>query len=216
MTQGDRDIVNRIAANYGKAIQAYMRKLVSKESTFDKYVAGDFSAISAQAKQGLKVFISTGQCLNCHSGPNFADDSFHALAVPQTGAHVPAADLGRFTDVPPLLTSVFNTAGIYSDDTNTGKLTGLVQEQSQTGKFRTKSLRGVADSAPYMHAGQQATLTEVIAYYVTGGTAPGDSGVTNELSALTLQAGDDTALVEFMKTLTGVAVPAPLLQDTSK
>lgn len=91
-----------------------------------------------------------------------------------------------------------------------------MREASQTGRFSTKSLRGVADSAPYMHAGQHATLAEVIAYYVSGGNDPGDGGVTKEISALTLQAGDDAAMVEFMKTLSGAPVPAPLLQDTSK
>jgi hypothetical protein len=63
--------------------------------------------------------------------------------VPQTGPNVPATDNGRNTDVVPLLASVFNTNGVFSDDTATGKLTGLVQVDAQKGQFdRGRRVRG--------------------------------------------------------------------------
>lgn len=210
MAAGDRTIANTIYANYGKAIAAYLRKLVSRDSAFDKYAAGDKTAISAAADRGLGVFAGKGQCIVCHVGPHFEDGEFHALGVPQTGPHVPASDLGRFTDVGALLASPFKTDG--------GK---LVQDPSQSGQFRTKSLRGVADAGPYMHAGQFATLEDVVAFYNKGGgdaAAAADAGIVKDvrLNVLDLSAQESADLVEFLKTLTGAPVPAALNTDTSK
>jgi len=215
MTDADRGIVNRIYANYGKALAAYMRKLVSRNAPFDRFVAGDHGAISLSAQRGLKIFLAS--CVSCHSGPNFADDDFHTLGVPQTGPRVPATDNGRFQDVPPLLTSAFNTNGTFSDDTTTGKLTGLAQNAAQTGQFRTKSLRNLSLSGPFMHSGQFATLEEVVAFYVAGGGTPPANGTKDpKLAPLSLSAQDQADLVAFLRTLSGEPVPAELLTDMSK
>ncbi len=216
MTAADRTIANTIFANYGKAIQAYQRLLVSRDAPFDKFVAGDKTALSESAKRGIKVFLGKGGCVTCHSGPHFADDQFHALGVPQMGNHVPGVDLGRNADVPALLASVFNTAGAFSDDPTTGKLTGLSQVNEQKGQFRTKSLRGVALSSAYMHAGQFATLDDVVAFYDAGGGMVTDVVTDPLMKPLGLTVQEKTDLVEFMKSLTGAPVPAPLLMDTSK
>lgn len=218
LPSGDRDIINRIAANYGKAIQAYLRLLVSRNAPFDKYMAGDATALDASQVNGLRVFIGKGNCVSCHSGPALTDSKFHALAVPVSGLHMPATEYGRFQDVPPLLASIFNTNGVYSDDVNTGRLTGLVQTASQTGQFRTPTLRGVARTAPYMHAGNLATLVDVVSYYNTGGADPGDSGVTKDvlLKPLGLQSSEVTDVAHFLEALNGEPIPAALLLNTAK
>ena len=217
MAPADRDIVNRIYANYGKAVAAYMRKLVSRDAPFDRFVAGDDSAISVSAIRGIKVFLSKG-CVTCHGGPTFSDASFHALAVPQTGPNVPATDLGRFQDVPGLINSPFNSNGGFSDDTTTGRLTGLAQVDSQKGQFRTRSLRNVAGSGAFMHSGKFATLAEVITFYDQGGGDVGASGIVKDplIVPLSLSAQDKLDLVAFLETLTGEPVPPMLLVDTSK
>jgi cytochrome c peroxidase len=215
----DKTIVNRIFSNYGKAIAAYQRKLVSRKAAFDNYVAGDWTAISAEAKRGLKVFIGKGDCATCHAGPNFSDDKFHALLVPQTGAKVPPSDLGRHQDLPGLLGSPWNVDGTFSDDKTTGKLTGLVLTESMKGQFRTKSLRGVGASGPYMHSGQFATLEEVVDYYKKGGDdAPADSGIVKSplMSPVAFTGTEAADLVAFMKTLTGESIPSGLLMNTAK
>ncbi len=217
MTPTDRDLVNAIFANYGKALAAYMRQLVSRDAPFDRFVAGDTTAISASGVRGLKLFLAKG-CVRCHSGPSFSDDMFHALAVPQTGVHVPAADLGRYTDVVPLLASLFNTSGNFSDDKLTGKLTGLVQDNAQKGQFRTRTLRNLATTGPFMHSGQLATLADVVTFYDQGGGDPGASGIVKDsaIVPLLLSSQDRTDLVEFLTTLTGAPLPAELVVDTSK
>lgn len=217
MTTGDQAIVNRIYANYGKALAAYVRTLVSRNAPFDRFVAGDRGALSASAIHGLQLFLAKG-CIDCHGGPDFTDNQFHALAVPQTGAHVPASDLGRYTDVTGLLSSPFNTSGAFSDDTTTAKLASLVQSEDQKGEFRTKSLRNIALAGPYMHSGQLATLEAVVDFYDGGGGDPGSSGVIKDtrLTPLGLGAGDKTDLVAFLKSLTGEPLPASAVVDTSR
>ena len=217
MATADQDIVNRIYANYGKALAAYTRKLVSGNSPFDRFVAGDTTALGHSAIRGLKLFLAKG-CVTCHSGPTFSDNKFHALVVPQTGAHVPASDSGRFADVAAVLASPFNVNGAFSDDTNTGKLTGVAQDASQTGQFRTKGLRNVAMSGPFMHAGQLATLAAVIDFYNQGGGDPGSTGIVKDplLQQLNLSDQDKSDLVAFLLSLTGDPIPAGLLADTSK
>ena len=215
MTAADKDIINAIYANYGKALAAYMRKLVSRGAPFDQFVAGDTRAMSLSAQRGFKVFL--GSCVSCHSGPNFADDLFHTLGVPQTGPRVPATDNGRFQDVPPLLASAFNTNGNFSDDKTTGKLAGLAQDAAQTGQFRTKSLRNLSQSGPFMHSGQFASLDEVVTFYNDGGGTPPANGTKDPKMvplALTMQQRED--LVNFMRALSGAPLPAELLVDTSK
>jgi cytochrome c peroxidase len=218
MASADRTIANTIYANFGKAIAAYMRKLVSRDAPFDKYVAGDRSAISASAENGLKLFLGKGACIGCHNGPHFEDGQFHALGVPQSGPHVPATDLGRFADVPALLASPFNTNGAFSANVSTGKLTGLAAVDAQRGQFRTKGLRGVGVTGPYMHAGQLPALGDVVAFYNIGGGDVGDGGATKDplIKPLGLSPTENGDLVEFMKTLTGGPVPAALDVDTSK
>jgi cytochrome c peroxidase len=211
MTTGDKAIVDRIFANYGKALAAYVRTLVSRNAPFDRFVAGDRTALSVPQVRGFRLFIAKG-CLGCHSGPNFSDDDFHALAS------APVTDMGRFADLTPLLTSAANVNGPLSDDVNTHKLDGLAAVDAMKGQFRTKSLRNVAGSGPFMHGGTLATLDAVIDFYAMGGGDVGTSGVIKDtkMTPFVLTAGEKADLVAFLESLTGEALPAASIVDTSK
>jgi cytochrome c peroxidase len=217
MTAGDRTIVTRIFVNYAKALAAYTRKLVSRNAPFDVYVAGDWDNLSVSAKRGLRLFIGSAGCSGCHGGPHFSDGGFHNIGVPQTGAHVPGSDDGRFKDIPPLQASGLNAGSTWSDDPTAGGaiITALnPADEANRAAFRTPSLRGVADSAPYMHSGQLATLADVIDFYAAGGGTP--SAGTKEITPITLSTTDKQDLVAFMMTLTGEAVAPGLRTDTSQ
>lgn len=211
MTAGDRTIVNRVLVNYSKAIQAYMRKLVSREAPFDAFMAGDDSALNASQINGARQFIKHG-CGECHSGPHFSDQDFHNLGVPQTGTNVPATDDGRYANTPALVAAanLFNRNGDFSDDKTTGKLETIpaTLPDSWKGAFRTPSLRGVAQTAPYMHTGQLTSLEAVIDFYAAGAGG-------NKLPTFTITAQEKADLVAFLGALTGKAVPGALLIDTS-
>lgn len=212
MAAADQAIVNRIWINFGKAIEAYMRLIVSDDAPFDRFVAGDATAISESAKRGLRLFLGEARCISCHNGPTFSDDQFHNLGVAQTGPHVPMTDDGRFSSIGPLLSSAFNTAGAYSDDTTTGRLAGLVAPppESTRAAFRTPTLRGVDETGPYMHSGQLATLEEVIGFYAAGGGTPASGTRSRLILPLALNDGDRADLLEFLRTLTGEPIPEAL------
>lgn len=138
------DITNYDDLNFGhasRAIAAYERQaFLSVGSPFDRYLAGDFSALSDAEKQGALVFFGgAGGCSGCHNGPLLTDNQFHGIAAPQLG---PGASAG--------------------DDTGRQLISGNGGDRYE---FRTPPLRNVALSAPYTHAGAYASLEAVVAHY---------------------------------------------------
>jgi cytochrome c peroxidase len=206
MAEADRALVDRIFANAGKAVAAYMRTLVARNAPFDRYVAGDEAAISPAARRGVRLFLQ--HCEACHKGPFFTDDSFHAIGTVQAGAGVPAEDLGRYTDVAPLLASVFRSDGPHSD--GAGRLDGVARDPAQRGRFRTPTLRNVAVTAPYMHAGQLADLAAVVRFYNVGGGNVAGIEKSPHLTRLELTAAQQADLIAFLETLTDTALPDAL------
>lgn len=77
-----RDEINEIFVNSGKALGAFMRRLRSASSDYDRWIAGDSSAMSLAAQRGLRLFVGKAECIMCHSGPNFTDWQFHNIGVP--------------------------------------------------------------------------------------------------------------------------------------
>lgn len=81
-----------------KAIATFERTVVSGDAPFDRWVAGDESAVSDAARRGFALFEGKANCSRCHAGWRFTDDSFHDIGVDTN-------DLGRgvlFPEVPPL------------------------------------------------------------------------------------------------------------------
>lgn len=219
MKPEDQDAVNRAYANFGKALAAYERLLISRNSPFDRYVSGELSAISTSAKRGLKLFVGKAACSACHSGPTFSDEKFHNTGVPQVGDHVlkaPDFDPGRFGGIDVYRTWDFKAQGLYSDDRTVEReaipAAGAVDTKLK-GAFRSKGLRNVAMTAPYMHTGHMLTLKEVVEFYNAGGGTRDFAGTKDNLmKPLNLSAAEITDLVAFLQTLTGEPVPAALLQ----
>lgn len=77
-----RSNVNEVFVNAGKALGAYMRRLRSADSPYDRWLAGDQQAMSGAAQRGLRLFIGKAECIMCHNGPNFTDWRFHNLGIP--------------------------------------------------------------------------------------------------------------------------------------
>ena len=68
------------------------------------------------------------------------------------------------------------------------------------GAFKTPGLRNVAGRAPYMHAGQIATLQDVVRHYAR---APRAAIGHNERRPLALSEEEIDDLVKFLGTLSG-------------
>jgi len=64
-----------------QALDVYVRTLTTRNSPFDRYVAGDKKALTDAQKRGLMLFVGKADCTMCHRGPNFEDDQFHALGI---------------------------------------------------------------------------------------------------------------------------------------
>jgi cytochrome c peroxidase len=123
-----------------QALASYVRTIVSGNSTYDRYVAGESEALSAAQRRGLEIFRGKGNCAVCHLGPNLTDDDFHNTGVGwKEGA---AKDQGR------------------------AKITA---DPADIGAFKTPTLREVASTGPYMHDGSLATLADVVEFYDKGG-----------------------------------------------
>jgi cytochrome c peroxidase len=65
-----------------RSIATFERTIVSPDTPFDRWIAGDEKAISASAKNGFTIFNTKAACNGCHSGWNFTDDSFHDIGLP--------------------------------------------------------------------------------------------------------------------------------------
>jgi cytochrome c peroxidase len=218
MAPADRDIINTIMANIGKAIEAYERQLVSRNAPIDKYIAGEYAALSPAAKRGLRLFIGKAACVDCHSGPTLSDNKFHNTGVPQLGVNLPLVDNGRFDDLSATLTNAFNGMGKFSDDPNRGaaKLAGMMVTDNLKGLFRTGMLRQIANTGPYMHTGSLLTLEDVVRFYNWGGGNANFSGVKSAAMVPLLLTDEEIAdIVAFLRTLTGEPPPAGLGKDTS-
>ncbi len=125
-----------------EAIAAFERTIVSQNSAFDKYMLGDHQAMDEAAVRGMALFKGKARCVLCHNGPNFTDNQFHNLGVPQVGPL--KEDLGRFM---------------------------VSRQERDKGAFKTPTLRSIVETAPYMHDGVFKTLEEVIQFKNAGGGA---------------------------------------------
>ena len=70
------------AENLAKAVATYVRSLVSPVTRFDRWIAGDEQALTAQEIEGFRLFAGKAQCANCHSGWAFTDYAFHDIGLP--------------------------------------------------------------------------------------------------------------------------------------
>ena len=159
----------------GQAIASFERTVVAGNSPFDRHQAGDRTAMSDAAVRGMAIFNGKGNCVTCHAGFNFTDESYHNLGV---GMLAKKPDLGRVK---------------------------VSKARSETGAFKTPTLRNVSQSGPYMHDGSEATLADVVAYYDRGGNT--NPYISKEMRPLGLVEGERTDLVAFLEALTGDVTP---------
>lgn len=133
---GDETIdIRRIA----QAIAAYERTVLTGNSPFDRYTAGDKDAMSAAAVRGMALFNGKANCKACHAGFNFTDENYRNIGV---GMNKPKPDLGRYE---------------------------VTKKDADRGAFKTPTLRNLLQTAPYMHDGSETTLLAVVEFYDRGG-----------------------------------------------
>ncbi len=204
MAPADQVVVNRVYANFGKAVAAYERTLKVRPSRFDDYLAGVFGApgpharLSPDEAAGLRLFIGKGQCANCHNGALLSNHGFANTGVPAR-PDLPR-DLGRAAGVRAAVGDPFNCKGAYSDaPAGCEELEfAVVDNPAQVRAYKVPSLRGVGQRAPYMHAGQFSSLEQVVDHYSRAPRAPDG---TSEIKPLRLSADERREIVAFLRAL---------------
>jgi cytochrome c peroxidase len=128
-----------------RAIAAFeARDFRFTNSPFDEFLAGKSSALTTQQKRGMALFNGRAGCSICHSGPLQTDFDFHPTAQPQIGPGKGIGVLGQ-------------------EDFGRAVVSGDPDERYY---FRTPSLRNVALTAPYGHAGAFDTLEAQVRHYI--------------------------------------------------
>jgi cytochrome c peroxidase len=122
-----------------KAIATFERTVLSGNSPYDKYKAGDKKALNAAQVHGMDLFFNKAKCDTCHEGINFTVNAYHNIGI---GTDKPEPDPGRFA---------------------------VTKNPQDWAAFKTPTLREVAHTAPYMHDGRFKTLEEVVDFYDKGG-----------------------------------------------
>ncbi len=180
-TFGTEDVtIGRVEA----ALASFERTALSGNSAFDRYrYGGQSDALTPAQLRGFFVYLdpTRGNCAACHSvGANsalFTDGKFHNIGE---GVN----DGGGFSDV-----GRFHETKVATD----------------TGAFKTASLRNIAKTAPYMHDGSLKTLKEVVDFYAGGGNS--NPYLDPEMKKIHLTPADRADLLEFLQSLTGDIPP---------
>jgi len=143
--------------NMAKAIEAFEATLITPGSRFDQYLEGEEKVLSAQEKNGLKLFMDKG-CASCHNGVNVGGANYYTFGVMEKpGADIlPKEDKGRF--------EVTKTA----DDSYA---------------FRAGPLRNIELTAPYFHSGKVWTLEHAVA--IMGQSQLGEKLTDREVGDIT-------------------------------
>jgi cytochrome c peroxidase len=154
------------------AIAAFERTKLSGNARFDRFLAGDSKALSAQEKRGWALFNGKGRCNSCHAGnavsPLFSDQKFHNIGI---AAHkqdfvqlatealrtVRAGDAEQIDRL--ALETKFSELGRFL----------VTRNENDIGSFKTSTLRNIGVTGPYMHDGSLATLWDVLDHYNKGG-----------------------------------------------
>ncbi|OGW00534.1 MAG: methylamine utilization protein [Nitrospinae bacterium RIFCSPLOWO2_01_FULL_39_10] len=160
------------AENIAKAIASFERTLIAYDSPFQKYVNGDKKAISPAAKRGFELFKGKAACITCHTAPNFSDNMFHNIGVPQAGPL--REDLGRYE---------------------------VTKDKGDKGKFKTPTLYNSASLSFHMHDGVFRSLEEVVEHYNRGGN-PSDPNQDSLIFPLNLTSAEKDDLIAFLRSLT--------------
>jgi cytochrome c peroxidase len=194
--------VNQMEANFSLffsiAIQLYESTLVSDDTPFDRYAAGNTNALTQQQINGLTIFQGKGRCINCHGGAELTNASFRNVVNQRLEKMVMSNGLTRTYDngfynigVRPTTDDIgvgaddpfgrpLSETRAYARDGNAAAFLGngfdprkyaqpVESEVNVNGAFKTPGLRNVELTGPYFHNGGKATLMQVVEFYNRGG-----------------------------------------------
>lgn len=183
--------------DFGRALGVWQRHfLVTADSDFDRHMKGNMLALSASAVRGMEVFKGKGGCIACHNGPNFSDSGFHNTGLKRNAAF----DKPEFRKILTFDAKRMKDADWEHASDDGGRYL-VTHDKTDWKKFKTPTLRNLADTAPYMHDGRYATLEAVIDHYDRGGD--GTENQDARIKPLGLSAQEKANLKAFLMSLWG-------------
>ncbi len=160
----------------GLAIAAYERTLLANRAPFQRWLRGDFGAMSIAEKEGAILFFGKAKCSDCHTGPALNQMAFYALGMP---------------DMP----------GVALDSRTAAGRGGFTRLESDRHTFKVPQLYNLADSPFLGHGGTFNSIREVVEYYNAGIPAVSlpAGRVTPQFHPLSLTDREMDALVAFLE-----------------
>lgn len=144
-------------ANVQKAIAVFEATLITPNSPFDRYLAGQPDALNAEQKQGLQLFIDKG-CSGCHNGVNVGGGQYAPFGVvAKPGPDLlPPTDKGRFQ---------------------------VTRSPGDEYVYKVPTLRNIALTAPYFHTGAVWDLRQAVG--IMGSSQLGATLTADEIGKIT-------------------------------
>lgn len=192
------------------SIGAFERTLVFLDGPFDRFLAGDESALSDAAKRGHELFLGKARCVSCHpinsASPLGTDNNYHNIGVAARDKDfeaLAAQALARLRE--DSSEQALDELALATDMSELGRFM-ITRNRADIGAFKTEQLRNVGITAPYMHDGSLTTLWDVMDHYNKGGEdSPWLDGGIEALALTEEEIGD---VVAFMFALTDVRFAA--------
>jgi len=193
--------------NLLRAIAAYERSLVSFDSPFDHFIAGDKSAIDDAAKRGWELFNTKALCNKCHALTdtrrdvvNFMDNDFHNIGIGIIHHNVVALAHEAERKIASKDLKDVDQAAIGSEMSALGRFL-ITKKEADIASFKTPNLRNVLVTGPYFHDGSQETLWDVVDHYNKGDGLQ-NPWLDEDIQPLALSETEIDDLVAFLASLT--------------
>jgi len=142
--------------NVQACISSFIKTIISFDAPYDRYTYNkDSTAMSAAQLRGMNLFFSDSlHCASCHAGINFSTPTL-------TGSKGNRAYYQN--------TGLYNIKDGGGYPANDRGLYEYSHQPADIGKYRIPTLRNLAFTAPYLHDGTAASLSEVVEIYEQGG-----------------------------------------------
>ena len=193
-----------------RALAAYERTLVSFDSPFDHFIAGNQKAISDAAKRGWELFNTKARCNKCHAltdtkrdPTNFMDNDFHNIGIGIIRHQVVPLARKAEREIASGNTVAVDKAAIGDEMSVLGRFL-LTRKEGDIASFKTPNLRNVLVTAPYFHDGSQATLWDTMDHYNKGDGLQ-NPWLDEDIQPLALTENEIDDVVAFLASLTSPA-----------
>ena len=190
-----------------RAIAAYERTLVSFDSPFDHFIAGDQNAINESAKRGWELFNTKARCNKCHAlteterdVTNFTDFDFHNIGIGILRHNVVPLARKAEQEIASGHLEAVDRAAIQTEMSVLGRFL-ITKKEADIAAFKTPIFRNILVTGPYFHDGSQETLWDVMDHY-NKGDGLRDPWLDEDIQPLALTESEINDLVAFLVSLT--------------